>query len=71
MNWSDAESYNQLLKNVMKETDYENLIKNKTYTISETKVVDGKEVVERVRRTGEEVVKNINDNYLKEIVLLF
>ena len=65
VNWSDAESYNQLLKNVMKETDYENLIKNKTYTISETKVVDGKEVVERVRRTGEEVVKNINDNYTR------
>jgi SpoU rRNA methylase family enzyme len=57
VNFADAESYNQLLKNTMETSQYEKLIKDKIYTVT----IEG----ERQRLRGEEVVKKINETYTK------
>ena len=58
-NYFDADAYEKYYKEALKTTDYENSIKNKSFTITE--IVDGKPT--RVKRTGEEVINKINDVY--------
>ena len=66
INWADAESYNELLKNVLKENDYDASIKDKIYTITKPILQeDGTFKGERVRLKGFEAIKLINDTYTK------
>jgi len=66
VNWADTQSYNDLLQNTLKTTNYEAELKNKIYTITKPiEQADGTFVGERVKLKGSEVVKLINDTYTK------
>ena len=66
VNWADTQSYNDLLQNTLKTTNYETELKNKIYTITKPiEQADGTFVGERVKLKGSEVVKLINDTYTK------